>query len=81
MKVTVRFFGGPREALSRRELEWDLPSGSTVQDLIDALLKEYPVLQSYSTVIKTAVNRKYATPETRLRGGDEVAVLPPVAGG
>jgi molybdopterin synthase catalytic subunit len=81
MKVRVRFFGGPREALGSCEIERDLPSGSTVQDLLDALLEEYPVLQSYSTMIKTAVNRKYAGRETRLREGDEVAVLPPVAGG
>jgi molybdopterin converting factor small subunit len=28
-----------------------------------------------------AVNQEYATPETVLKAGDEVAIIPPVSGG
>ena len=81
MKVRVRFFGGPREALGRNEIEQQLPAGSTAGDLVNLLGEEYPVLGPYCRVIKVAVNRKYESLESQLHEGDEVALLPPVGGG
>jgi len=81
MKVRVRFFAAPREALGRGEIEQELPTGSTVGELMDLLTEEYPVLRSYASFINIAVNRKYATPEIELHEGDEVACVPPVGGG
>lgn len=81
MKVRVKFFGAPREGLGRREIEQELPPGSTVKELINLLTEQYPVLVSYSQLINVAVNRRYAALETELHDGDEVACLPPVGGG
>lgn len=81
MRVKVRLFGAPREAFGRREIEQQLPSGSTVQDLMDLLMEDYPALRSHSGMIRMAVNRKYVSLEAQLREGDEVAFIPPVGGG
>ncbi|TKJ30347.1 MAG: molybdopterin converting factor subunit 1 [Chloroflexi bacterium B3_Chlor] len=81
MRVKVRLFGAPREALGKREIQQDLPSGSTVQDLMDLLMEEYPALRSHSSMIRMALNRKYVLLEAQLREGDEVAFIPPVGGG
>ncbi len=81
MKVKVKFFGAPREGLGRREIEQELAPGSTVRELMNLLIDEYPVLLSYSRLLNIAVNRKYAALETELHEGDEVACLPPVGGG
>ncbi|MGB3905013.1 MAG: molybdopterin converting factor subunit 1 [Anaerolineae bacterium] len=81
MRVKVRLFGAPREALGTREIEQQLPSGSTVQDLMDLLMEDYPALRSHSGMIRMAVNRKYVSLEAQLREGDEVAFIPPVGGG
>jgi len=81
IRVRVRFFAGPREAIGTGEVEQELPPGSTVGQLMGLLTERYPALRSYACFIKVAVNRKYATPETELRDGDEVACLPPVGGG
>jgi molybdopterin converting factor subunit 1 len=81
VRVRVRFFGGPREALGKRALHHQLASGSTAKELVDSLDRAHPALRQYSYRIKIAVNRRYADPETELHEGDEVAYIPPVAGG
>jgi molybdopterin converting factor subunit 1 len=81
MKVTVRFFGPTREALGNSNLEQDIPRGSTARDLVNLVVGEYPSLEPYSRLIRVAVNRRYARMEAPLSEGDEVALIPPVAGG
>ena len=81
MKVKVKFFAAPREAMGRREVQQKLPEGSTVQGLIDVLAEEYPVLRPYMAQMNVAVNRTYVHAGMVLRDGDEVACLPPVGGG
>jgi len=79
MKIKVRFFAAPREMLGAGELVQELPAESTVQTLMDALIRTYPKLGSLP--LKFAVNRAYASLDTQLCDGDEVACIPPVGGG
>lgn len=81
IKVKVRFFAAPREALGFGETEVSLPAGATVADLLERLKAQYPVLDGYSRFLNVAVNRAYAGMQTLLHDGDEVAYLPPVGGG
>jgi len=81
MKVKVRFFAAPREAVGMGEVEQELPANAAVGELIDSLTRKYPVLIPYAGFIRIAVNRVYADRETGLHDGDEVAWLPPVGGG
>ena len=74
MRVTVRLFAGLRERAGWASREID--DVSTVADVWPALgLDEEPVGLLY------AVNRRYASAETELADGDEVALIPPVSGG
>jgi molybdopterin converting factor subunit 1 len=81
IRVRVKFFAAPREALGTDEIALDIPAGATVNDLIDTLREMYPVLDSYTRFLSVAVNRAYVGRQTELRDGDEVACLPPVGGG
>jgi MoaD family protein len=81
MKVTVKFFAALREVIGKPEIEQELPPGATVQDLLNLLTQEHPVLSRYVSHINVAVNRKYVDLQTTLQQGDEVACLPPVGGG
>jgi len=81
IRVRVKFFAAPREAIGAGEIERELPAGSTVGELIDLLTEEYPVLRAYTRFISVAVNRAYVGMQTELHDGDEVACLPPVGGG
>lgn len=55
--------------------------GTRVRDLWEALGREVALFRRYPSVPPAAVNREYVDSETILRDGDEVAFLPPVAGG
>ena len=79
--VKVRFFAAPREAIGTREIEKEVPAGTTVGELIELLTKEYPALRPYTRFVSVAVNRAYVGMQTQLHDGDEVACLPPVGGG
>jgi molybdopterin converting factor subunit 1 len=81
IKVTVRFFAAPREAIGETEITREIPAGTTVGELIDRLTEEYPVLRAYTRFISVAVNRAYVGMQTELQDGDELACLPPVGGG
>ena len=81
VRVHVKFFAAPREALGVGEIERDVPAGTTVGELIDLLTEEYPVLRAYTRFTSVAVNRAYVGMQTELHDEDEVACLPPVGGG
>jgi molybdopterin converting factor subunit 1 len=82
----ILLFAGLRDALQTDVLEIALPAGSTpapfrVADLLAECEKQFPVLRDWLPHIRIAVNLEYSTPETLLHAGDEVAFIPPVAGG
>jgi molybdopterin converting factor subunit 1 len=81
MHITVRLFASHREAAGVAEIVVELPAGARVVDALTACRRSHPALPPPGSGIAFAVNREFASPETTLRTGDEVAVLPPVAGG
>jgi molybdopterin converting factor small subunit len=58
----------------------ELADGATVAQLLETLGRRV-ASQTALPAPMIAVNRRYAAPSTILRAGDEVAVIPPVAGG
>jgi molybdopterin synthase catalytic subunit/molybdopterin converting factor small subunit len=76
MEVTVRLFAILRERAGSGEVVLDLPAGARVRDALDSLsgLAE-------GVPLVMAVNREYASEDTALDPGDELALIPPVSGG
>jgi len=81
MRVRLLHFASFREAIGRDEEERDFPEGTRVQDLWGALAREVDFFRRFPAAPPAAVNREYVGGDTVLRDGDEVAFLPPVAGG
>lgn len=78
--VRVLLFGLYRELAGTNEIEIDVRAGSRVDELIDQLRSE-PALRGIPEAPAIAINRRYADRNDVLRPGDEVALIPPVAGG
>ena len=81
MRVRVLFFGVLKDLAGRAADEIDMPEGSSVRDVIARYESKIPRLQDSLSSVALAVNREYAGPDTKLKTGDEVALLPPVSGG
>ncbi len=81
MQLTVKLFGSLREEAGAKELALELPEGSRVTDLRELLVERFPVLERLGGRIAAAVNLEMAEEDHVLSDGDEVAFLPPVAGG
>lgn len=80
MTITALFFATYADALGRDQMEMEVPVGSTVGDFLRRLLALAPDRRLPPSPL-IAVNERYAPYDQLLRPGDEVAVIPPVAGG
>ena len=80
MTVTVLLFASYADAVGRSTIELELEGDATVRDVIDQVraLGDASALPPSPMV---AVNEQYASRDRVLRGGDEIALIPPVAGG
>ena len=81
MRVTVRLFARLRELAGAGELSREVPPESTVDGVWTALVREFPAIAAYRQSLSCAVNAEYASFQTPIAEGDEVAFLPPVSGG
>jgi molybdopterin synthase catalytic subunit len=81
MQVRVRLFGAVREALGAKELSVEVPEGARVADLRAQLASQHDILERFGERLAISVNFEIASLDAPLREGDEVAFLPPVAGG
>jgi molybdopterin converting factor subunit 1 len=81
MLVTIRLFARLREIARAADLQRQVPDGSTVQAVWDALVAEFPPLAGYTASTSCAVNEEYARFTAAVQDGDEIAFLPPVSGG
>lgn len=80
--VRVRLFAMLRERAGAGELSLELPAGATVADALAELAQHPGLAEPLARIeVATAVNREWARPETPLRAGDELALIPPVSGG
>ncbi len=81
MRVRLLHFASFRDAVGRDQEERDLEEGTRVEDLWTALGREVALFGRFRSIPPAAVNREYVASDTVLHDGDEVAFLPPVAGG
>lgn len=81
--MTVRsiFFAFYRDLAGSDELLVRLPPAATVRDLVRELRGSVTGLAALPESPAVAVNMTYAPLSTPLSDGDEVAFIPPVAGG
>ena len=81
MQVRLLFFATLKDIVGSRQLQMDVPPGSTVGDLLSHLESMYPRIKDYRPVVLTAINEEYADQSATVGDGDEVAIFPPVSGG
>jgi molybdopterin converting factor small subunit len=78
--VTVQLFASYAELVGSASIDLPLNAGDRVSDLLDNL-RAHPSAALLPAVPRVAVNRALADENTRVRPGDEIALIPPFAGG
>ena len=81
MKIRLLFFAVLRDIAGRDENVIDVPDGTRAGDVWQRLRDQHPELRDYVQPPMIAVNESYVGVEEPLRDGDELAFIPPVAGG
>lgn len=81
LQIEVRLFAVARERAGTSELTLALPAGSRVREAMAVLAQQLPVVGELAPYLQTAVNQAIVDDAHVLSDGDELALLPPVAGG
>ena len=77
MKVNILFFGVLTDIVKSNTMS--IEDTPTVKELLTSLETKFPALKQYRYLI--AVNQDISSVNQPLKEGDEVALLPPYAGG
>ncbi|MEZ4358659.1 MAG: molybdopterin converting factor subunit 1 [Kofleriaceae bacterium] len=81
MKIQVLYFAVFRERLGIPDEVLELPSVATVGDAVAALAARHPPIAALRGRFRVARNQAFAADDEPLADGDELALIPPVAGG
>jgi molybdopterin converting factor subunit 1 len=80
MTVRVLLFASYADAIGTSELALELPAGARVRDVL-AQVKALASGKRVPDKPMVAVNQRYARDDHPVSASDEVAIIPPVAGG
>lgn len=80
MTITTLLFASYADALGVESMSLDLPEGATVDDALERL-RTLPGGDRLPPQPLVAINLSYVRTDSQLAAGDELAVIPPVAGG
>ena len=80
MSLTIALYGITRDIVGTSTLELPTPAPATVGGLLAEMRRQYPALSELRSCA-VAVNNEYADNELALSEKDEIALIPPVAGG
>ena len=81
MRVRLLYFAVLRDVTGKAEELVELEEGTRAADVWRRLRESHGALREYVQPPMTAINESYADPDQVLRDGDELAFIPPVAGG
>jgi len=81
VRIRLLFFAVLRDIAGKADATLDVPEGTRPRDVWRSLRDQHRELATYEQPPMTAINESYASPDAVLREGDELAFIPPVAGG
>jgi molybdopterin converting factor subunit 1 len=81
VRVKVLFFGRLKDLAGHAEDSLDLPDVATIEQLFALYAAKNPELAKFRPSVVASRNQEFASWDTPLHSGDEVAFLPPVSGG
>lgn len=81
MQIQVRYFAVFRERLGRESETIELPAGARVGAALELLASRHDAVRALRGRFQIAVNQEMVRDDAPLADGDELVLIPPVAGG
>ena len=81
MSIRVLFFASLSDIAGVRETSVDPAEYKDVLSVFDKFAKDFPPLEKYRSSVLFALNSEFASSDSPIKDGDEVAFFPPVSGG
>jgi len=81
MQIRVLYFAVFREQLGRDDDVLEVAAGARVRDAIAQLAARHAAIERLRGKFRIAVNQDFCPDDHELADGDELALIPPVAGG
>lgn len=80
--VIIKFFAMLKGKVGRDEAGISIPGQIALSELKEILKREFPPIKEFiDKNIMISVNQEFASSDTIIKDGDEVALLPPFSGG
>ncbi|MDV3277089.1 MAG: MoaD/ThiS family protein [Nitrososphaerales archaeon] len=80
-RATVLYFASARDLVGRKNEELSFEGNPTAGALLERIVSAHPALMPMKSSIRLSVNHELVDSDAAVGDGDEVGVLPPVAGG
>ncbi len=81
MELEIRLYATLRDKVGKARISLAFEEGKTVKELVLAVKDQYPMMSEGVDSAVVSVNRAFATFDTPINEGDEIAMFPPVSGG
>lgn len=81
MTVSVQYWSFFRDLAATSSERYDVPEGTRVEQLLDAVFLRHPSLAPLRGCTRVAVGVEYGDPSQVLQPNDDVSLFPPVQGG
>jgi len=81
--VTVRFFAVLKSLVGQETFSLEIEKGTSLEEVLERLQGEFPALKEIirEKRVLISVNQEVVEKHCLIRDGDEIAFLPPFAGG
>lgn len=80
MELKIIAFGIAKDIFGTNLFSMEINESISVKKLKELILKDYPAFEKLVS-LRIAVNNEYQEDTFMINEGDEVAIIPPVAGG
>ena len=77
----MKLFASYKEKAGTSDVQIELPTGATVREATQEVLRLYPSVTQDTSRLMVAVNEEFQQHDFVLSDDDEVALIPPVSGG
>lgn len=81
MKIIIRYFAQLKDQFGKGSDALEFNRLTHVSDVFTRLFPKDSEREKMQSFLRVAVNEEYASLKTTLHEGDEVVLIPPVAGG